>query len=184
MTVITGLDLSLTSTGWATITDSGDVTTGRIQSKGAKTATLDERARRLRELTASVVDLCDRTDLVVLEGPSFGQHRQSGQHDRAGLWWLVTAALLDEYVDHVVDVPPAVVKKYATGKGNADKDTVLLAVARRFPHVDITGNDEADALILAAMGARHAGHPIDDMPLTHTTAMAKVAWPQPAEVPF
>ena len=89
---------------------------------------------------------------------------------------------------HVVEVPPTVVKKYATGKGggpDSSKDQVLAAVIRRYPAVDVTGNDEADALVLAAMGARWAGHPIDDpLPVLQTTAMAKVAWPDHEEVPF
>lgn len=182
MSTVVGLDLSLTSTGWARVTDAGTITTGRIQSKGAKSATLAERQARLLDLTAQIVGAAWSADLVVIEGPSFGQHRQSGQHDRAGLWWLVVHQLVS--VTQVVEVPPASRSKYATGKGNAAKDTVLLAVARRFPTVDITGNDEADALVLAAMGARHLGTPIDDMPLTHTTAMAKVAWPLPQEAPF
>lgn len=180
--IVTGLDLSLTSTGWATVTDAGDITTGRIQSKGTKTATLRDRRERLADLAWKISEAASDADLVVVEGPSFGQLRQSGQHDRAGLWWLALDAIWQ--VCTVVEVPPASVKKYATGKGNADKDTVLLAVARRFPHVDLTGNDEADALILAAMGARHLGTPIDDMPLTHTMAMSKVAWPQPQEANF
>lgn len=185
--IITGLDLSLASTGYARIdTLAGHVTTGRIQSKGTKTATIYQRSARLYQLVDRIVDVAETSHLIVVEGPSFGQARQSGQHDRAGLWWLVVSSLTHDThaPDRVVEVPPAVVKKYATGKGNADKDSVLLAVARRFPDIEITGNDEADALILAAMGARHAGHPIDDMPLTHQLAMSKVAWPTTQEVPY
>lgn len=181
--IVTGLDLSLTSTGWATITDTGDITTGRIQSKGTKTATLTDRRTRLGDLSDRISIQAEKSDLVVIEYPTLSQGRQSGHLDRHGLWWLVVGQLLTWDIT-VVEVTASSLKKYATGKGNADKDTVLLAVARRFPHVDLNGNDEADALVLAAMGARHLGQPIDDMPLTHTTAMSKVAWPAPEEVPF
>lgn len=40
-----------------------------------------------------------------------------------------------------------------------------------------TGNDEADALVLAAMAHRHLGHPIDELPKTHLAAMDKIRWP-------
>jgi crossover junction endodeoxyribonuclease RuvC len=100
------------------------------------------------------------------------------QHDRSGLWWLVLDPVhWDGRARDVVEVPPTCRAKYATGKGNAPKDAVLAAAIRRFPDWDITGNDVADAVILAAMGARHLGHPIDQMPAAHLTAMAAVRWP-------
>lgn len=174
---VVGLDLSLTATG---------VSDGEkcwlIRSKGTKTATLDDRRKRLTRLADEVDESCFGVDLVVVEGPSFGQARQGGQHDRAGLWWLVIH-LVGSGRD-VVEVPPASLKTYATGKGNASKDEVLAAVVRRYPDVDVADNNTADALVLAAMGLRHLGHAIDDLPLTHLRAMSKVAWPEPAEVPF
>ncbi len=54
----------------------------------------------------------------------------------------------------------------------------ILAVAaaiRRYPAWDITGNDVGDAVVLAALGARLLGHPIDEpMPATHLRALAKL----------
>jgi hypothetical protein len=174
---VIGLDLSLTSTGL-----SDGSSTWLITSKGTKTATLDDRRGRLMALCEDAVCACIGAALVVVEGPSFGQARQGGQHDRAGLWWLVVADL----GERVVEVPPATLKTYATGRGNASKDEVLAAVVRRYPTVDVGNNNEADALVLAAMGARHLGHPIDDLPQTHLRAMTKVAWPTLANegVPF
>lgn len=184
MSVIVGLDLSLTSTGVAIIRD-GDIKVRRITSKGKATASLGERRARLSEI-AWQVPMPPGLDLIVIEGPSYGQHRQSGQHDRAGLWWL----LVDMYLTTnnnpdtgeptlTVEVPPAVRCKYATGKGNAGKDAVLLAVERRYPGVKVSGNDEADALVLAAMGARWLDEPIEDyLPVKHLEAMDAVRWPK------
>lgn len=172
-----GVDLSLTSTGIAVVTPSRTVLE-RVTSSGRKDATLDQRQERLAVLTRRIVVSIPLTaDLVAIEGPSFGQSRQSGEHDRAGLWWLVVSAMRRQGV-RVVEIPPATVKTYATGKGNAPKDHVLAAVVRRYPDVDVAGNDQADALVLAAMAARHLGSPIDDMPKDHLRAMDKVAWPQ------
>lgn len=85
---------------------------------------------------------------------------------------------LQEYLEHpIVIITPSQRAKYATGKGNASKDAVLLAVARRYPTVEVTDNNEADALVLAAMIARLAGRPIEtSLPQTHLDALAKVRW--------
>lgn len=179
MTTVVGLDLSLTSTGYAVIDDKlPHVRVGTITSKGAADATLRQRGDRARTLLRKVLDIARCAELVVIEGPSFGQARQSGTHDRSGLWWLVVDELLHQGLPtDVVEIPPATLKTYATGKGNASKDQVLAAVVRRYAQADVAGNDEADALVLAAMGTRFLGEPIDDLPQTHLRAMDKVAWP-------
>jgi crossover junction endodeoxyribonuclease RuvC len=181
---VIGLDLSLTCTGVAVIT-AGQVHVQRATSTGRADATLAERGERLRELSRRIVGvrhtMLTVPDLWVIEGPSLGQTRQGGQHDRAGLWWLVVATL--QGIGHrVAEVSPAQRAKYATGKGNASKDTVLAAAIRRYPMADIAGNDTADAVILAAMGAHHLGHPLAPVPALHATALEKVRWPQPSTV--
>ncbi|WP_166345008.1 hypothetical protein [Phytoactinopolyspora limicola] len=192
--IAVGLDLSLVSTGVGFVYNSQAETT-RFRTKSPTTPrhprtgkptppTLTQRHRRLDDLVAQLTLTVSNVgaDLVVVEGPSFGQGRQAGEHDRTGLWWLVISQLL--HWDHpVAEVPPATVKKYATGKGNTSKDEVLAAVIRRYPNVEVRGNDEADALVLAAMGARRLGEPIDELPKVNLTAMDAVVWPEPAAVP-
>jgi crossover junction endodeoxyribonuclease RuvC len=167
---IVGLDLSLTCVGLARRGH-----TWTIKSTGLKTATLDHRAKRLAGLADSILNDCIHAALVVIEGPSHGQQRQGGQHDRAGLWWIVVHRLTRLNIP-VVEVSPACRAKYATGKGNAAKADVMRHVARRFPWFD-GGEDEADALILCAMGHDAAGQPIAVMPTTHRAALAAVTWP-------
>ncbi|MBM7788887.1 hypothetical protein [Tenggerimyces flavus] len=175
--VVVGLDLSLTSTGIC-VADAGGVAVSKVTSSGKKDATLTERQARLRKLADSIwVAVCSaQPSLVVVEGPSFAQPSQGGQHDRAGLWWLV----VDRFTFTgwpIVEVPPTCRAKYATGKGNAAKDAVLAAVVRRYTEVEVSGNDEADGLVLAAMGRRRLGAPIDDpMPQAHVAAMDAVHW--------
>lgn len=158
--IFVGLDLSLTSTGVAVLRN-GTATVRRITSTPRKNATTDDTAARLDTLVAAIIGAIPASDatLVAVEGPSFGS-TGGAQHERGGLWWLTRHALRVEGLDVVV-VPPTVVKKYATGKGNAPKDQVLAAVVRRYPDVDVTGNDEADALVLAAIRARNAGYPFE-----------------------
>lgn len=160
--IVVGLDMSLTCTGVAvvqTAPEGASIHLERVRSTGKATDTLQQRQGRLGRLAARVAALVEMPDLVVIEAPAYGA--QNGhQHDRSGLWWLVVYFLMNRGV-RVLEVPPTVVKRYATGKGNASKDVVLAAVVRRFLETDVSDNNLADALTLAAVGARALGEPID-----------------------
>lgn len=152
MTVVVGLDLSLTSSGIATIAYNdgdwtADVTTVTSSPLGD---TLADRAERLRRIRAAVVSKCRGADLVVVESPAFraGGNRS---HDLNGNWWLIVAGL------HHIEVPVAeanvfTVKKFACDTTKADKADVAAAVSRMWPDVHPRGNDEFDAMVLASMG--------------------------------
>lgn len=202
MTRIVGLDLSLTATGLALVeTGTGTNVVGltgsplitprvsvrrveskaRARKKGDPPPTIGERSLRLRKIAGQITEACAGADLVVVEGPSYASEG-AGTWDRAGLWWLVTARITGAGLN-VVEVPPSNVKMYALGKGGGagtGKDEVLAAVIRRYlPVVEVPGNNEADSLILAAMGARFIGQPIEPggvLPATHLKAMEKVRW--------
>ena len=164
---VLGLDLSLTCTGVA----------GRGWTDTIKPHTKMRGADRLLFIRQQIVTTwTPGTALVAIEGPSYGsQAGQSGHHERAGLWWMVRCALRTHGIPVAV-IPPASVKKYATGKGNASKADMVREVTRRFPWF-AGGEDEADALVLAAMAADHLGQPMADMPKTHRVALDAVQWP-------
>lgn len=171
MKQILGLDLSLTSSGVALIGD-GLLSAWAYKPKGTGLS-------RLRQARAEFVYWAREAELVLIEGPSYGSQgggRQSGHHERAGLWWLVYEAL-DKREIPVAVVPPATLKRYATGKGNASKDAMLVAAAKRFPNWE-GGNDEADAAWLAAMGADRLGIPFVSMPAANREALNAVTWPE------
>ena len=173
---VIGLDPSLTATGIAII-EGDDIHVITVKSKGEAGATLRDRHARLDNLRDRIMRHIQEADLVVIEQPAFS--RTTGHHhDRSGLWWMIMDALhlWTCGPDQIAEVTPGSLKKYATGKGNAGKDEVLLAVARRYPDFAVKDNNQADALVLAAMGCRHLGHPIDDLPKLHLTAMDAVKW--------
>lgn len=202
MTRIVGLDLSLTATGLARVeTGAGANVVGlhgkpiipatvevrRIGSKapahkkGDPPPSIGSRSLRLRRLAGQITEQCAGADLVVVEGPSYASEG-AGTWDRAGLWWLVVARLTGAGLN-VVEVPPSNVKMYALGKGGGagtGKDEVLAAVIRRYlPVVEVPGNNEADALVLAAMGARFIGAPIEPggtIPAANAKALTAVRW--------
>jgi crossover junction endodeoxyribonuclease RuvC len=175
---VLGIDLSLTSTGLGIWRSGAGMILGTVRLRPPAPFRDLARMRWICEQIGLYTEPhMEGATLAVLEGPSYGNQgsgRQAGHHERAGLWWLVREKL-DSLGVPVAVAPPATVKKYATGSGNAGKDEVLKAALRRNPDFD-GGNDEADAMWLAAMGADHLGRaPI--VPESHRAVLAKVNWP-------
>jgi crossover junction endodeoxyribonuclease RuvC len=160
---VIGLDLSLTSTG---VSD-GHRWADRVVPKSNGL----ERLRVIRETVRSHVQ---GADLVVVEGLAFAGF--DGERALAGLWWIIRERL-DAWGLPVAVVTPQQLKKYATGVGTSGKDQVLAAVINRWTGVEVRGNDEADALVLAAMGRDWLGlgHVV---PREHRTVLTKVTWPE------
>lgn len=177
---ITGIDYSLTSTGLVRIENGKLSAWANPRTKGKRSDTLADRSRRLFDLANTIVDFADTSDVVVIEAPSYGSVG-AGTFDRSGGWWLVVNAL------HADDVPVVLVSpqgraKYGTGKGNSKKDVVLSFVRERYTDWfggRIPNDDVADALLLAAMGARQYGTPVEDWEMDDgmLAAMTAVLWP-------
>jgi hypothetical protein len=169
---VLGLDLSLTSTGVAS--NAGGGWSDTIRPK--RLTGLD----RMTHIRSTLLDLyVPDTGLIVVEGPSFGSSG-AGSHERAGLWWLVMDALRRRDIPLAV-VPPKNRAQYAFGKGDANKREVLAGVGALFPQFDVTHRpglgDEADAFILAAMGADWLGYPLVEVPANHRKALDGCEWP-------
>lgn len=163
---VLALDLSLTGSG---ITTSKGVTT-------VKTNLKDEV--RLIYILDSIAEAAEAAyiEFVIVEGLAYGSTMGKAT-ERAGLWWLVKMFFWD-YNIPVAVAPPTTLKKYATGKGNADKDTVMLEVAKRYTMFDVKNNNEADSVALYAMAMHHLGNPIAEVPATHLEGLLKVQWPE------
>ncbi|MGZ4745622.1 MAG: hypothetical protein ACXVYY_00930 [Oryzihumus sp.] len=166
------MDLSLTQTGVAL-----DGVTHTVRSKPVKAGTPDtvrQTLERLQNLTTGVLVHVAGVDVVCVEGPSLGS-KGGHTHDRSGLWWMVYDRLSRLGIAVAV-IPPNNVKKYATGRGNADKDAVLADAIRRlgFPG---KSNDEADAWVMRCMGLDHYGLVTPAVPASHRVALDKIEWP-------
>jgi Holliday junction resolvasome RuvABC endonuclease subunit len=163
VTIVLGLDQSLTSFGAARASPALPVEMHRWRS-GARRG-----HERMQWLLDNVEDAASGCDLAVIEGLSFGA-KGSSLLDLAGLFGVVCHRLWQIGLPYAV-VSPSSRMKYLTGRGQADKDTCLLAVVRRFPGIEVDGNDQADALTLAAMGADWAGFPLAKMPEAHRAVL-------------
>jgi Holliday junction resolvasome RuvABC endonuclease subunit len=160
-----GLDLSICCTGIA-----GNGWTDTIAP--SKKLAIHERIDHI------VSTLFDRflagVDLVALEGISMASHDTNRQI--AGLNWIVRHELWKRGVPFA-SVPPSTLKQFVTGKGNASKADVVREVTRRFTWFE-GGEDEADAVGLAALAAERLGAPFAFVPKAQRdAAMAKVVWP-------
>jgi hypothetical protein len=163
-----GLDTSLTSSGLAVIWSPTEIVVTRHRSKKLQDGWGDLH-RRIKAITGSVLDAAGvimRGDIVALEDPIYGAIGNSG-HQSSGLWWSLYSEFRARGAT-VVGVNSSHRKMYATGAGSgakASKDAVLAAAIKRYPEQNLTGNDEADAMIIAALVARWAGRPIESTPL-------------------
>jgi hypothetical protein len=166
---VAGIDISLTGTGIATL---GGATT--VVTTGRRRDTINQRNTRMRHIADTVITEVGDVDLACVEGPS--HHSVGGSvWDRGGLWWMVVSALCARDIP-VAIVPPMSRAKYATGKGNSRKAAVLEAAQHRYGAV-LDNDNEADALVLRAMGLDWLGQPLADVPDGHRAALAGCQWP-------
>lgn len=170
---VVGIDPSITRTGIAIATEHG-VTLHCATSKGTADATWTQRYDRLRALAIEVAGWVPTGSLVVMESPSYNSKNSGSAHDRSGFWWYLYDAL--RCMDcHIVPVTPTQRAKYGTGKGNAGKDEVLAATVRRYPEILVRNNDEADALLLAAIGCRLIARPLEEsLPKAHLEPLSSI----------
>lgn len=176
---VVGIDPSMTNTGMAWIVDGRITETLSVKSKskkGAVEADYLERFMRISDGIYNPLYNLGQPDLIVIEGPSFGS-ASSRFHQLAGMWWFAYAAATETGAP-IVKVTPGGRAKYITGSGRAKKDAVLAAMPK-FYGVDLKDDNQADALGLAAMGARHLGMPIEivEEAAWHREAMKAVKWP-------
>lgn len=164
---IIGLDLSIAAPGFADI-DGGTFTLKLKASLGD--ARLNEIAREVMRLAMTAHTW--RADLAVIEDLPTHAHG-------AGITGMVHGAVrafLNDALVPYVTVPPASLKKYATGKGNADKTAMAIAALKRFG-VEFADDNQCDAYWLRAMGLHAYGHGLVELPAVQTESLAKVQWP-------
>ena len=171
---IIGIDPSLTATGIA-ILENGEWTMLDVLKNNLRGhERMDYIISNLAELFVGL----QAGDIVVMEGPSFNSQGQRS-HELAGIWWLIRHEMWYYPDITVVIVPPTTRAKYASGRGNAGKAEVYEAIQEQFPDITIKDHNVGDAIILASIGARRIGSPVDDKleDSPEMDAYKKVEWP-------
>lgn len=161
---VVGLDLSITATGFAL----GDGSVGTIQPS-AKLG--DRRIVAIRDHLAGS-SAVQNADLVVIEGALV---RSSAAVVIGMVHGAVRSVLFDHDTPHAM-VPPATLKKFATGRGNADKTAMAIAALKR-AGVEFADDNECDAWWLRQAGLYRLGVPAFDLPAAQVAALDVVQWP-------
>jgi len=161
---VLGIDLSLNGTGLAMLSiDEAPPTLPRLPAYPSKAQELAGILyqgvcispvpagvlQRWEAITAMVLAWAQHAHTVVIEGYSFGSNLQFATAIRE-LGGIVRYQL--RKIGHTpVEVAPTSLKKFATGKGFAEKGQVIAAVAHRFG-LELTDDNMADAFVLAKIG--------------------------------
>jgi len=174
-THVLALDLSLTATGVCWV-QPGDIEPDPFT---IRTNAADPMGARLAGITSKVLELLDHLidSRPGPHGPCFAVLEDLPTHARAAgktgmVHGAVRLALWQQAVP-TLTVPPASLKTWATGKGNAGKPEMLAEAIKR---LDFGGHDdnEVDALWLWTLGAAVLGDPVVSLPQTHTRALDKL----------
>jgi Holliday junction resolvasome RuvABC endonuclease subunit len=157
--IIAGLDVA-THLGVAIWSEGVIVHRETIYFPGDKAHKANHPARfaRFQKYAAAIEDLLTQWAVshVMIEGYGY-----ANPHTLVTLVELGTLVrqVLHESEARWEEVPPPTLKKFTTGRGNAKKDEIMLAVYKRFG-VECKSNDEADAVALAFFGAVRLGHDV------------------------
>lgn len=160
---ILALDLSLTATGYA----ASDGCSGVLRPPKGFAG-----LPRQKWILNAVWQRAQHADVIAIEGYSFGSQGRA-VFDIAELGGIVRFTLYRAFKT-VVEIPPANLKLFATGKGNAKKDEVLAYAIRQLKY-NGSDHNEADALWLLELTRAHYEH--RTLTETKERALAKIDWP-------
>ncbi|MBX6376491.1 MAG: hypothetical protein IRZ13_19980 [Acetobacteraceae bacterium] len=149
---VLALDLG-TTTGWALHSQDGGITSGTMTFRPSRFEGGGMRYLRFRGWLGEVAGLSGGLARVVFE-----EVRAHAGTDAAHLYGGFLAHLSAWCEEHGIPyqgVPVATIKRFATGKGNADKAAMIAAVrARGFAPAD---DNEADAIALLLWATEQRG---------------------------
>lgn len=159
---VLGLDLSLTATGVCR----PDGSTFTIKTRAS------DRDRRLDQISQTIAGILSDVDLAIVE--DLPTHAKG-----AGITGMVQGVarlkLLEQGVPYVL-VTAATLKKFATGKGNADKTAMAVAALKR-AGLEFKDDNQCDAWWLRALGLQLLGEPELELPALHVAALDVVTLP-------
>ncbi|MBD0734097.1 hypothetical protein [Streptomyces sp. CBMA29] len=153
-----GIDPSYAGFAWVGIVESDSIP-GGLGTLDARedysAATAGKGAARLeliyRNLSRFLVSLTQhyRVKGIAIEGYAPGaKFNREALGELGGVTRLAVHQALSDVCPPALIVPPMSVKKFATGKGTAPKDNVLLAVYKKWG-IEFQSNDLADAYTIA-----------------------------------
>jgi Holliday junction resolvasome RuvABC endonuclease subunit len=173
MTIL-ALDLSLTATGWAKSLDEfGVCRPGGV--RGVERLQILENWLYSRIVDATSAFATPTVDLALIEGYSYAA--KGSALFQIAEWGGVARLTLYQHDIPFIEVPPAVLKKYATGRGNATKPDMRMALYKR-SGLDVADDNAVDAIWLLAIGRQLVDDPLWEMPKAQVDALGKLEVPE------
>jgi Holliday junction resolvasome RuvABC endonuclease subunit len=149
---VLALDLG-TATGWALRTRDDRITSGTLEFRNDRWQGGGMRFLRFRQWLTEIKHAASGIDRVVYE--QVRRHAGTDAAHAYGGWLAILTAWCEHHQIPYEGVPVGTIKRFATGKGNADKVAVIAAMqARGFHPAD---DNEADALALLLWATSSAG---------------------------
>lgn len=124
-----------------------DLKTKRFESSGMRYVNLENALSR----TCKSVGV----DVVVFE--EVRRHQGVSAAHVYGGFVAVIQTYCEKHNIQYTAVPVGTLKKFATGRGNANKDLMVAAAQNKWPHVDIVDDNHADALWIWAWSQKNVG---------------------------
>ena len=119
---------------------------------------IHERARRYREVVSVAVQLVEKHQPVAIAIEGYSHDSRFRSEDLAELGGILRHDLdLTAPSTPMYEPAPSQLKKFATGRGNAEKIAVVAQVVKKWRHEFDTG-DEYDAYICARIARACAGN--------------------------
>jgi len=103
---------------------------------------------RFVKLRNYLIKACEGVDMVVFEEVR-GHKGTDAAHVYGGIVAIITEHCELKGIPYS-GVPVGTIKKYATGKGNVNKEAMIKAAKERWPDIDLVDDNQADALHLWA----------------------------------
>lgn len=145
-----GIDPSLTGTGVIVLREDLEIIEQRLISTKLKVQEYDIEHRM--KYIINELEFIKQYPIyrVCIEGLSFNSKGQSAAQ-LFGLAYLVRMWMFDNDIPFI-EVPPTVLKKFITGKGQCQKDLMLLKTYKKFG-IEFSDNNLCDAYGMARYGA-------------------------------
>ena len=160
--VSVGLDLSLTGTGIVVLTNGKLTRKELIRSKPVGDRPTDE-LQRIRKIVSDIGGILSEYDptVVCIEGLAFMARNTSALVQLAALNYMIRAIIFDRAIPFYI-VAPTSLKKFITGKGNSDKNVMMMDIYRDYD-LQFVEDNQADGFELAAVGAALLETPINKL---------------------
>lgn len=163
MTKTLGLDLSLVGSGIVLLENGKIILKQVIKSKPTPGGKPIDELKRIQKIVEAIEDIVSEHSptIAIIEGMAYMATKTSSLVQLSALNYFTRAMLADYRVPFCL-CAPTTLKKFITGKGNADKEVLMMVVYRDYKE-QILDNNLVDAFGLALIGTAVLGNPVKKM---------------------